>query len=155
MALVLAPLRVSFSLNFPVSWAEGAGLDFIQLVVVPFTVLERLVNRSWNFRQPHRSGGAAVDPTVDGFGCFCSEALVRRPVVPSRRQRLYQSQFSTLLGRRCFLRQDGVPGVLHNLENLLRDGWNWCMALTHTLNAWTRMIDQEGLTSCASRSFGG
>ncbi|MCE3222874.1 MAG: conserved rane protein of unknown function [Nitrospira sp.] len=93
MALVLAPLGLSLFFKLSSRLGRGAGLDFIQLLLVPFTVLT-----AWLAElgiSAELSGGMALlltPPLTVGMLLFRGHLFVALTST-SRRQRTYHSNF--------------------------------------------------------------
>lgn len=93
LTLVLAPLGLSLFFKLSSRMGRGAGLDFVQLLLVPFTVLTAWLTE---FGIPAEvTGGMALaltPPLAVGMLLFRGHLFVALSAT-SRRQRLYQSQF--------------------------------------------------------------
>ena len=93
MAVILAPLGLSLFFQLSSRLGRGAGLDFIQLLLVPFTVLTAWLTDM----------GISADSQAAWRYCLRRRSPVCTPLfrghlfvalsATSRRQRLYQSQF--------------------------------------------------------------
>jgi hypothetical protein len=93
MALVLAPLGFSLFVKLSSRLGRGAGLDFIQLLLVPFTVLTAWLTDLGI--SPEITGTMALlltPPLTVGMLLFRGHLFVSLSSA-SRRQRLYRSQF--------------------------------------------------------------
>jgi len=93
MALILAPLGLSLFFKLSSRLGRGAGLDFIQLLLVPFTVLTAWLTDLGISAEV--TGGLALlltPPLTIGMLLFRGHLFVALSAT-SRRQRLYQSQF--------------------------------------------------------------
>ncbi|MBL8070980.1 MAG: hypothetical protein JNM35_07785 [Nitrospira sp.] len=93
MALVLAPLGLSLFFKLSSQLGRGAGLDFIQLVFVPFTVLSAwLTDFGISAELTGMIALLLTPPLMVGMLIFRGHLFVALSAT-SRRQRLYQSQF--------------------------------------------------------------
>jgi hypothetical protein len=93
MVLVLAPLGLSLFFKLSSRLGRGAGLDFIQLLLIPFTVLTAWLTDLGISAEV--TGGLALlltPPLMIGMLLFRGH-LFAALTSTSRRQRLYQSQF--------------------------------------------------------------
>lgn len=93
MALILAPLGLSLFFQLSSRLGRGAGLDFIQLLLVPFTVLTTWLTDLGISEELTGSIGLLLTPPLSvGMLLFRGHLFVALSAT-SRRQRLYQSQF--------------------------------------------------------------
>lgn len=94
MALVLAPLGLSLFFKLSSQLGRGAGLDFIQLVFVPFTVLSAwLTDLGISASLTGLVALLFTPPLMVSMLLFRGHLFAALSST-SRRQRLYQSQFS-------------------------------------------------------------
>ena len=93
MALVLAPLGLSLFFKLSSQLGRGAGLDFIQLVLVPFTILSAwLTDLGISASLTGMMALLLTPPLMVGMLLFRGH-LFSALSSTSRRQRAYQSQF--------------------------------------------------------------
>ena len=93
MALILAPLGLSLFFKLSSRLGRGAGLDFIQLLLVPFTVLTAwLTDLGISAELTGAVALLLTPPLAVGMLLFRGHLFVALTAT-SRRQRLYQSQF--------------------------------------------------------------
>ena len=93
MALILAPLGLSLFFQLSSRLGRGAGLDFIQLLLVPFTVLTAwLTDLGISAELTGSMALILTPPLTVGMLLFRGHLFVALSAT-SRRQRLYQSQF--------------------------------------------------------------
>jgi hypothetical protein len=93
MALVLAPLGLSLFFKLSSQLGRGAGLDFIQLVLVPFAVLTAwLTDLGISAQLTSLMALLLTPPLMVAMLLFRGHLFVALSAT-SRRQRLYQSQF--------------------------------------------------------------
>lgn len=93
LALVLAPLGFSLFIKLSSRLGRGAGLDFIQLLLVPFTVLTAwLTDLGISAELTGAMALLLTPPLTVGMLLFRGHLFVALSAT-SRRQRLYQSQF--------------------------------------------------------------
>ena len=93
MALILAPLGLSLFFQLSSRLGRGAGLDFIQLLLVPFTVLTTWLTDLGISEELTGSMALVLTPPLTvGMLLFRGHLFVALSAT-SRRQRLYQSQF--------------------------------------------------------------
>ena len=93
MALVLAPLGLSLFFKLSSQLGRGAGLDFIQLVLVPFAVLTAwLTDVGISAELTGLMALLLTPPLMVGMLLFRGHLFLALSAT-SRRQRLYQSQF--------------------------------------------------------------
>ena len=93
MALILAPLGLSLFFKLSSRLGRGAGLDFVQLLLVPFTVLTAWLTDLGISAE--LTGGMALlltPPVTVGMLLFRGHLFIALTST-SRRQRMYQSQF--------------------------------------------------------------
>ena len=93
MALVLAPLGLSLFFRLSSQLGRGAGLDFMQLLMVPFTVLTAwLIDLGISAELTGTMALLLTPPLMVGMLIFRGHLFAALSAT-SRRQRLYQSQF--------------------------------------------------------------
>jgi hypothetical protein len=93
MALILAPLGLSLFFKLSSRLGRGAGLDFIQLLLVPFTVLSAWLTDLGISAEVTASMALLLTPPLTvGMLLFRGHLFIAL-TSSSRRQRLYQSRF--------------------------------------------------------------
>jgi hypothetical protein len=93
LALVLAPLGLSLFFKLSSRLGRGAGLDFMQLLILPFTVLTAWLTDLGI--APEVTGGLSLlltPPLTVGMLLFRGHLFVAL-TSSTRRQRLYQARF--------------------------------------------------------------
>ncbi|MCE7965697.1 hypothetical protein FBQ96_12630 [Nitrospirales bacterium NOB] len=93
MALILAPLGLSLFFKLSSRLGRGAGLDFLQLLLVPFTILTAWLTDLGISSELTGTMALLLTPPLTVAMLLFRGHLFVALTATSRRQRLYQSQF--------------------------------------------------------------